>query len=1049
MDDLGRTTSELAEEVARLRQQAADAALATTARLREAGLHLARAGRQMPPGAPAADLLPDLLPALGQALNLMGVAFVEVSFSLVGADPEHAPVTTRRWSESQGATAVGSPDASAGGRRLWQGGVPACSPDPPPEDADGSSGCLAADPEGPPARSRFEVPFAWGTIAVSSDRPDAFSAVDREGVQILAALFEAALSRHADEQRSAAAAAALAVEKDRLAHTEEALRLSERRWSFALDSAGDGLWDWDATTNRVFFSRQWKAMLGYEDHEIGSELTEWDQRVHPEDRGAVYFALGRHLRGETPMYSSEHRVRAKDGSYRWVLDRGRVLSRDADGQPQRVIGTHTDITARKQAEEALGAREEQHRCMLESSMDGIVLTDTDGHIIEANETFGRMLGYERSDDLIGHAIHEFEVTDTAAQVAARLRHVIDQGREHFETRLRRRDGSVFDAEVSVRHVARGQDRFVAYVRDITPQRRAEQERERTLDLLRVLGRDGRLEEMTTTGLRAMRDWSGCGAVAIRLRRGDGFVCAAAEGFPAGFATDRACPLGIHHGPGPRLDDTGHLHSQCLCHEPLRASLGPQQGLLAPGGGFWTNDATGLIATLPGTAESGNACLSAGFQSVAVIPAAHGGTTFGLLQFSDPRPDRFTPGSISLLERLAAALAVGLSEARSAEALRESQEVFARVFYRSPALMALTRLKDGVYVDVNDRFCEVTGYSREEVLGHSAAELALLPATEDRCGGGSAVAAVGTVRNLERLFRTRDGQVRTCLFSAEVLSLGGEAVLLSLAEDITEAKRVAAELELQRARSAQAGRLQALGEMAAGIAHELNQPLNGIRAFAEGATYGMDAGWAVPLEEQRSVFSDIIGQVDRMSSIIEHMRTFARDRAGDASEPYSLAAVIENTFLLLGAQLRLHGVRVDVDVPDDLPPGRGAATRIEQVVLNLVVNARDALYERAARADAADAAAGWAPRLSVRARPGNDGSFLSVVVADNGDGVPVEVESRIFDPFFTTKPVGQGTGLGLSIALSIVKEHGGRVELVNAPGQGASFALTLPTAGTDD
>jgi len=137
---------------------------------------------------------------------------------------------------------------------------------------------------------------------------------------------------------------------------EETLRATEERWDYAFQGSGDGVWDWNAQTNHVFFSRRWKSMLGYEDHEIGESLDEWDARVHPDDKAMVYEEIGRHFRGEAPQYLSEHRMRCKDGSYKWILDRRKVMERDAQGRPLRVVGTHTDITERKRLEDEL-ARE--------------------------------------------------------------------------------------------------------------------------------------------------------------------------------------------------------------------------------------------------------------------------------------------------------------------------------------------------------------------------------------------------------------------------------------------------------------------------------------------------------------------------------------------------------------------------------------------------------------------------------------------------------------------------------------------------------------------
>ncbi|WP_374601625.1 PAS domain S-box protein [Niveibacterium sp.] len=132
-----------------------------------------------------------------------------------------------------------------------------------------------------------------------------------------------------------------------------ALTASEHRWQFALEGAGDGVWDWDLTRNRVYFSPRWKAMLGYAEPEIGDELLEWESRVHPDDLPVALAQIQQHLRGETRVYSSEHRMRCRDGSWKWILDRGQIIERDGEGRALRLIGTHTDITARKAAEDAL------------------------------------------------------------------------------------------------------------------------------------------------------------------------------------------------------------------------------------------------------------------------------------------------------------------------------------------------------------------------------------------------------------------------------------------------------------------------------------------------------------------------------------------------------------------------------------------------------------------------------------------------------------------------------------------------------------------------
>ena len=195
-----------------------------------------------------------------------------------------------------------------------------------------------------------------------------------------------------------------------------ALRESEFRWRFAIDGAGDGLWDWNVPQSTVFFSTRWKEMLGFSEDEIGNALNEWSQRVHPEDLVRVMAEVNAHLGGVTPTYVSEHRVVCKDGSFKWILDRGLVVERDAAGKPLRMIGTHTDISARKQTEMALlrseiAARraEDTSRTHLDAlklqkfALDQhaiVAVTDVQGKITYVNEKFCKISGYSEVE-LIG------------------------------------------------------------------------------------------------------------------------------------------------------------------------------------------------------------------------------------------------------------------------------------------------------------------------------------------------------------------------------------------------------------------------------------------------------------------------------------------------------------------------------------------------------------------------------------------------------------------------------------------------------------------------
>lgn len=149
--------------------------------------------------------------------------------------------------------------------------------------------------------------------------------------------------------------------------TEEALRESEERWQLAVRGTNDGIWDWNIKTNEVFFSSRWKEMLGYEEEEIINHLDEWTNRVHPDDLGWVTEAIQEHFKRKTPFYITEHRVRCKDGSYKWILDRGQALWDEA-GNAIRMAGSHTDITERKLAEEELRLQNERSQLFADISL---------------------------------------------------------------------------------------------------------------------------------------------------------------------------------------------------------------------------------------------------------------------------------------------------------------------------------------------------------------------------------------------------------------------------------------------------------------------------------------------------------------------------------------------------------------------------------------------------------------------------------------------------------------------------------------------------------
>lgn len=224
-----------------------------------------------------------------------------------------------------------------------------------------------------------------------------------------------------------------------LGQREEALKESESRWKFAIEGAGDGVWDLNIQTNTSSYSERWKTMLGYTETNILPTNQEWLARIHPNDQQSTAASLQTHLDGKTPIYIAEFRLRCQDGSYKWIRSRGLLVSRSADGQPLRMIGTHTDISAQKSAEEKL---------LLAASVfthahEGIMIIAGDGRIIDANQAVTRITGYQR-DELLGQNPRLLSSGRHNKTFYNNLfRELHDKGYWHGEIWNRRKDGAVF------------------------------------------------------------------------------------------------------------------------------------------------------------------------------------------------------------------------------------------------------------------------------------------------------------------------------------------------------------------------------------------------------------------------------------------------------------------------------------------------------------------------------------------------------------------------------------------------------------------------------
>jgi two-component system, NtrC family, sensor kinase len=352
--------------------------------------------------------------------------------------------------------------------------------------------------------------------------------------------------------------------------------------------------------------------------------------------------------------------------------------------------------------------------------------------------------------------------------------------------------------------------------------------------------------------------------------------------------------------------------------------------------------------------------------------------------------------------------------RAQETLARSEARYRNLF-ESASDAIVTLDANGRFTTFNHAAEIISGYRREELAGQWFAPL--LPDDElPKALAHFQKALTGETGLFETNFYRKDGDVRTIQVTYSTPQLDEE--VLCVIRDVTEQKMLQEQL-------IQSEKMSAIGQLVSGVAHELNNPLAGISAFAQ---LLLSEKRFPP--DQRTAAEMIYAEARRASRIVQNLLTFARQHKPERT-PAQVNQVLDDTLELRGYELRVRGIDVQRDYDEQAPDTMADAHQLQQVFLNLITNAEQAM-ERSERDK---------QRLTVRTRRAGD--VLRIEVEDTGPGIPPNLLERIFNPFFTTKPTGSGTGLGLSISLGIVREHEGRIWAENAAQGGARFVIELP------
>ncbi|MDQ3949808.1 MAG: ATP-binding protein, partial [Gemmatimonadota bacterium] len=407
---------------------------------------------------------------------------------------------------------------------------------------------------------------------------------------------------------------------------------------------------------------------------------------------------------------------------------------------------------------------------------------------------------------------------------------------------------------------------------------------------------------------------------------------------------------------------------------------------------------------------------------AIIPIVRRGECIGAVTLSSLEPREFLPAELERVEAMADLLSVALSNAELVETLRQTEWRFRTLFRAAPDAVLTLLLPSGRVREANDAVREVFSLDPLNVVGRLLADL-IVEEDQHKLDAALAAAAGGASARLEVTLRREvpagpEDPHRVVALAASRLPEADPPSVLLIGRDMT------AEREM-RLRLMESDRLAAVGELVAGVAHEVNNPLASISAFAQ--LLLRDGGVT---EAQRDSLEVIKAETMRASQVVKDLLAFAR-RSEPYREPLDLNLVVTRTLRLRHYQLSTNQIHVDTVLSRELPSVVGDARQLQQVCLNLVTNAIQAMAPMG----------GGRLRVVTRA----EGQSVVLEMTDTGHGIPQGVRARIFEPFFTTKPEGEGPGLGLSVSYGIVTAHHGAIEVVETSASGTTFRITLPSA----
>jgi len=832
-----------------------------------------------------------------------------------------------------------------------------------------------------PPRLHMDKPLLIGI----SRQVAAMQAAWRQQTELVALLYlggalAAMLAMLTLQRRRADVEAGVAERQARQAAEAERLRL-------ALHGGDLALWDVELPSRRATTNERWCTMLGYAPGEKTADGDGWELLLHPDDRERALATMQAHLDGRSVNFESRYRMRHRDGHWVWVLDRGRVVARDAGGAPLRMVGTHMDITASVQAEQAIRSSEQSLAITLQSIGDAVIATDADGRITRINDAARRLTAWP-GDSALGRPLAEvFRIYRAGTREPERdpVARVLASGETvglANGTLLVARDGSEYQIADSAAPIRTDSGEVLGVVlvfSDVTEQYR----------MVQAL----RMSEQKSRALLAS------------LRSGVVVHASDARVLDANPAACQLLGMGLEQIRGKSATDSTWL--------------------------FLEEDGT----PMPQARHPVHQVLGGGAVRDLVL---------GLRRADLPYPVWALCSAFALRDAAGAVQEVVVTyyeftERKQAEdAVRAAQDELAATLRAIPDLLFDVDLEGRIHGFHSPRV-DLLAMPPAQFLGRPMAEVVPPGTVAVVMQGLREAHAHGHAGGLQYELALPQGPRWFEISVARKATPEGQTPrFVMLVRDISERRqgeneRLALERQLREAQ-----KIESIGTLAGGIAHDFNNILPAILGNVALARQQLSA------HHPAQAYLEQINKAGlRARTLVQQILTFSR-RQPQELVSQALQPVLEETLSLLRAALPA-AVRLDSVITGDPAAVEVDATQLQQVVMNLCTNAWHALPQGRGRIEVGLEVLSAAAAARHALDELQAGPCMHLWVGDDGSGMDAQTRVRIFDPFFTTKPVGQGTGLGLSVVHGIVRGHRGGIRVDSAPGRGSTFHVLLPLA----